>query len=314
MAMKTKNCRRTNALLVAAMALAGIGAGERGLVAAESLAVGAEKIDQAIRIDVGGKHFTTYLCRPQQKYPYFWPVNGPRSGRSVTTESSEPWPHHHSLFFGCDRVNGWNFWQEANERGQIVSRGPRIVEKGPARVVIEDTCDWRAPGNPPVIEGHRRLVIQAPAADLRLIDFHIRLVPVVDVRIQKSNHALFSARVEPHLSVNSGGRLVNAEGQSGEKATFGKKSPWCDYSGDNKGVVEGIAILDHPANRWFPSPWFTRDYGFFSPTPMNWLPGGELRLPKGEALALRYRVVVHAGNSDEADVAGLFADWKEERF
>jgi hypothetical protein len=36
-------------------------------------------------------------------------------------------------------------------------------------------------------------------------------------------------------------------------------------------MVEGIALLDHPGNPWSPCKWFTRDYGFISPSPFNWL-------------------------------------------
>ncbi|MDD2599917.1 MAG: PmoA family protein [Kiritimatiellae bacterium] len=34
------------------------------------------------------------------------------------------------------------------------------------------------------------------------------------------------------------------------------------------GAFKGLAILQHPENPWYPSPWFTRDYGLLSPTPM----------------------------------------------
>jgi hypothetical protein len=77
-----------------------------------------------VEVTVGGKLFTRYKFDASLKYPYFWPVCGPVSNKSVTTETSEPYPHHHSLFFGCDRVNGGNYWQDVNERGQIVSQGP----------------------------------------------------------------------------------------------------------------------------------------------------------------------------------------------
>jgi len=282
--------------------------------AAGSSPLAADAASTTIRVTVGGALFTTYKFDPGQKYPYFWPVCGPLSGRSLTTESSQPYPHHHSLFFGCDKVNGWNFWQDANERGQIVSHGAKVVENSPDRIVIEDSCEWRAPGRPAVMRDKRKIVIRAPSPRLRLVDFHIRLLPLVEVRIKRTNHSLFSVRVEPRLSVKGGGRLVNAEGLEGEKATWGQRSAWCDYSGDNGGVVEGIAIFDHPANPWFPSPWFTRDYGFFSPTPMYWLPRGELTLPRGEPLVLHYRVVVHAGDSRGARLADLFDRWQDERF
>ena len=62
-----------------------------------------------------------------------------------------------------------------------------------------------------------------------------------------------------------------------------------------------------------PVQWFTRDYGFFSPTPFNWLDDAGLRLAKGETLELEYMVVVHAGDAAEAVIAALFASWAEER-
>jgi len=302
-------------LIVVALSSSAIYPGEQPAAphTSASLILAAELTSNSIEVRVGAKLFTAYRFDPTQKYPYCWPVCGPLSNRSLTTESSEPYPHHHSLFFGCDRVNGWNFWQEANERGQIVSRRPRITANGPDRIVVEDVCDWRAPGQPPVFEDRRRIVFQAPSPSLRFIDFHIRLVPVVDVKIEKTNHSLFSVRVEPHLGSKLSGKIVNAEGLSGEKATFGKKSAWCDCYGDNGWGTEGIAIFDHPANRWFPTSWFTRDYGFFSPTPMNWLGDEGLRLKKGEPLELHYRVVVHAGPPWQADLAGLFAGWKSEK-
>jgi hypothetical protein len=266
--------------------------------------------DQVV-VNVDGKLFACYKFAASQKYPYFWPVNGPLSGKSITTETSEPYPHHHSLFFGCDRVNGGNYWQDVNERGQILSQGPKIIEAAGQRIVLTDTCLWKQPGNEPVIKDIRQITISAPSDKLRIIDFKINVTPLVDIEILKTNHSLFSARVVPELSVLSGGTLINAEGNTSEKGTFGAASPWCDYSGTRDGAVEGIAILQNPANRWYPSKWFTRDYGFFSPTPMYWLEGDKLNLAKGEKLTLKYRVVVHAGDSKTADIAKLFDRYKQ---
>jgi len=262
-------------------------------------------------VNVDEKLFTCYKFGASQKYPYFWPVNGPASGKSITTETSEPYPHHHSVFFGCDRVNGGNYWQEGNEKGQIVSQGPKIIEAGGDRVVFKDECLWMQPGKEPIIRDWRRITISAPNQDLRYIDFQITLEMLTDVSILKTNHSLFAARVVPELSVGSGGTLINAEGKRSEKDTFGVASPWCDYSGTREGITEGIAILQHPRNRWFPARWFTRDYGFFSPTPMFWLEGDKLQLAKGEKLTLRYQVVVHSGNSMAAKIEEIFEQYKK---
>ncbi len=272
----------------------------------------AAKIEKdKVTVTVDGKLFTCYKFATSQKYPYFWPVNGPSSGKSITTETSQPYPHHHSLFFGCDRVNGGNYWQEGNERGQIVSQGPKLIKASGERVVFTDKCLWRQPGKEPIILDRRRVVITAPNETIRFLDFEISLEAQARIRILKSNHALFSARVVPELSVKSGGTLINAEGKTGEKETWGVPSPWCDYSGKRNGITEGIAILQHPKNRWFPAKWFTRDYGFFSPTPMNWLENGHLDMPKGEILTLRYRVVVHTSDAKTAGIKKIFKRYKQ---
>jgi hypothetical protein len=272
----------------------------------------AAKIEKAqVVVTVDGKLFTCYKFSGSQKYPYFWPVNGPLTGTSITTETSEPYPHHHSLFFGCDRVNGGNFWQEANDQGQILSQGPKIITASGRQIAFADACFWKQPGKEPVIEDARQITISAPSRTLRIIDFKITMTPLVDIEILKTNHSLFSARVVPELSVKSGGVLINAEGNTGEKGTFGVASAWCDYSGTRNDLTEGIAILQHPANRWFPSKWFTRDYGFFSPTTMYWLEGDKLNLAKGEKLTLEYRVIVHVGDAKTANIAGLFEQYEQ---
>ncbi len=272
--------------------------------------VAAERLDDRIVVRVDDVTFTSYRFGPGQKYPYFYPVIGPLSGRSVTTESALPYPHHRSLFFGCDKVNGGNYWQEGNERGQIVSRGASIAASGPDYVEIADVCDWRQPGQAPILTDRRRVRIEAPGPGLRIIDFFVILVPLEDIHIERTNHSLFSARVTPELSVNSGGILINADGATAEKGTFAAASPWCDYSGSHCGTAEGIAIFDSPLNPWFPSKWFTRDYGFFSPTPMEWIGSDGYRIRQGQTLELRYRVIVHAGDAKQADIPGLFQRWR----
>ena len=280
------------------------------VAAQESQPLSAAQNGEQVDVLVDGALFTSYKFSPEQKYPYFWPVIGPVSGKTVTTETSEPYPHHHSLFFGCDRVNGGNYWQEGNERGQILSQGPKIVEAEGKRVVFEDECLWKLPGQEPVLRDTRTITVTAPNRATRLIDFTIVLHPLVQIQIEKTNHSLFSARMVPELSVASGGTLINAEGARAETGTFGVASPWCDYYGTRDGVTEGLAILQHPLNPWYPAKWFTRDYGFFSPTPMFWPQGDFTALPAREPVTLAYRVVVHAGDVKAAGIAELFGAYR----
>lgn len=274
--------------------------------------VTAEKTGDKIEIKVNGNLFTNYIISEHEKYPFFFPVNG-TSNASVTSMRNANYPHHSSLFFGCDRVNGGNYWQEGLERGQIISLRADIIETGNEKVVIENECIWRRPGADAPIKDKRIITISTPSKEKFQIDFDVTMEMLIDVAIEKTNHSLFSGRIDPDLAVINGGTMVNAEGETGEKATFGKRSPWIDCHGKRQGKIEGMAIMQHPSNDWYPAPWFTRDYGFFSPTPMYWPENDKTTtLKKGEVIKLRYRVLVHSGNHIEAEIAGEFEKYKSE--
>ena len=272
------------------------------LAAAQPLRL--EAAEDALHVYVGDSLFTTYRFADSQKYPYFEPVLGPMSGAPLTVAGQEPWPHHSSLFFACDKVNGGNYWQDRLRRGQIVHESIDLLEPEGERVRFAHRCLWRQPGAAPILRDERVITITAPSATARIIDFDITLTPLEEVTIEKSNHALFAARMHPTLSVDGGGTLVNAQGDEGEAATFGKQSPWMAGYGTRDGVTEGLAIVQHPASSWAEAPWFTRNYGFFSPTPMNWL-GAPITLLPGENVRQRYRVVAFSGTPQLAQIGAI---------
>ena len=274
--------------------------------------VTAEKIGDKIEIRNNGKLLTSYIISEHEKYPFFYPVNGP-SNASVTSMRNGNYPHHSSLFFGCDRVNGGNYWQEGIDRGQIVSLRADIIDSGEEKAVIENECIWKRPGADSPIKDKRIISVSLISKEKYQIDFEITMEMLLDVTIKKTNHSLFSGRMDPDLAVINGGTMINAEGETSEKGTFGKPSSWIDFYGDRQGRIEGMAILQHPSNTFYPSPWFTRDYGFFSPTPMYWPENDRSTiLNKGEEIKLRYRVIIHSGNHQQAEIAKEFEKYKSE--
>ncbi|MBG0860391.1 MAG: PmoA family protein [Bacteroidales bacterium] len=271
----------------------------------------AEKVGSKIHVTINGKFFTSYIFSEDEKYPFFYPVNGPLSGGSVTSMRNAVYPHHSSLFFGCDMVNDGNYWQEGLERGRIISVNAQIIKQGGDTVVITDECIWSRPGALSPVKDTRKYIITAPSESLIQIDVVITMEMLLDVVIKKTNHSLFSARMAADIAVTNGGTMINAEGVKGEKETFGRNSAWIDFYGKRGNATEGLAIMQHPTNPWYPSPWFTRDYGFMSPTPMYWPQNGtETSMKKGTTLILRYRVLVHAGTHIEANIAGEFVKYK----
>ncbi|MDP3001631.1 MAG: PmoA family protein [Bacteroidales bacterium] len=274
----------------------------------------AVKVGSKINVTIDNKYFTSYIFSGDEKYPFFYPVNGPVSGGSVTSMRNGEYPHHSSLFFGCDLVNGGNYWQEGLERGRIISVNAEIIKQGGDTVIITDECIWSRPGAISPVKDTRTIIITSPSATVSQIDVEIKMEMLIDVTIKKTNHSLFSARMAADLSVKNGGTMINAEGIKSEKDTFGKNSPWMDFYGKRGDAIEGLAIFQHPSNPWYPSPWFTRDYGFMSSTPMYWPENGtETIMKKGTVLNLRYRVLVHSGDNNQAKIAEAFEKYKNEK-
>ncbi len=272
----------------------------------------AQKFNSKIDVLINNNLFTSYILSQDEKYPFFFPVNGP-SNASVTSMRNANYPHHSSLFFGCDKVNGGNYWQEGLERGQIVSIRADVIESGNDKVIIENECIWRRPNANAPIKDIRKITITAPSKEMYQIDFDVTLEMLMDVIIEKTNHSLVIGRMDADLAVINGGTMINSNGEKGEKDTFGKKAAWIDFYGKRGDKQEGIAIMQHPSNEWYPAPWFTRDYGFFSPTPMYWPQNDkETSLKKGQTIKLKYRVLVHAGDTSTAKIAEQFEKYKSE--
>lgn len=261
----------------------------------------------------------SYRAHTTQKYPYFYPVAGPKTGLSLTSETGLPWPHHRSLFFGCDRVNGGNYWQATIAQGQILSQGIKLGKIDETTGELTDFCLWKKPEQDPIIEDTRKFKITLLPNGNYYLDCQFDLKMLTDVTMEKSNHALFAIRCAQDISVTSGGTLLNSEGESTEKNTLGKPARWCTFFGKRAGITpeitEGIAMLLHtdvPHPAFKDCPWFTRDYGNCSPMPNNWFKE-PLKLAKDETLQFKYRVVAYAGTPQEADLDGLWEDFVQSK-
>jgi hypothetical protein len=217
------------------------------------------------------------------------------------------------MFFACDRVNEGNYWQEEYDKGQIISLGPRLGKITRETVEIIDTCEWRKPSMPPVMKDRRRISVSIANPDCHSVDWDIEWTAISDVTIQKTNHSLFALRAAEDIAATGGGTLENAEGLKGEKGTFGQKSAWCAFYGKRatSDAVEGIALMDHPSNPWSPCAWFTRDYGFISPTPFNFI-SAPFKLKAGESVRMRYRAALFKGNPVDAGLGSNFKQWTQQ--
>ena len=286
-----------------------------------------QKQDDRVDVTLDGKPFTSYIFSGYAK-PILYPVIGPDGvpmTRSFPVEKgvegeANDHPHHESLWFTHDEVNGVDFWaHKPDDEG----RTPRIVQKSMPvcedGVILTDNA-WTAPDGQVVLTDTRRYVF-AGDADQRTIDIQVVLhASEGDVHFGDTKEGTMAIRVRTPLqlkdssgSTGAAGHIRTSKGLTDAEA-WGKRARWVDYFGEVEGAAVGVAIFDHPENLRHPARWHARDYGLFTANPFGVKhftgndsePGG-YTLPAGEDLTLRYRFVFHGG---DVDVGVLDSQWK----
>lgn len=258
--------------------------------------------------------------------PYVWPLLGPgglKVTRAFPMEKIEgeqhDHPHHRSLWFTHGDVNGIDFWTEGDGHGRIAHREfVETVASGDAIVLVSDN-DWLGPDGKKICEDRRRLTFRS-ATESRIIDFEIALkASAGDVKLGDTKEGSFGVRVASSMCLPKGGHIVNSEGLKDREA-WGKPAAWVDYYGTVDDHPAGVAILNHPSSFRFPTYWHVRDYGLFAANPFGWHDfqgnesvDGSYTIPSGERIVLRYRVLLHRGDSDAARVAQEFAAYAQEK-
>lgn len=241
--------------------------------------------------------------------PALWPLLAP-GGEPVTRAfpfaelDGEPrdHPHHTSLWFAHGAVNGVDFWQGD---GRIVAVGPPLVERAEARLVQH--CEWRD-ARGAVVARERRSLQFGSAPDTRTVDFATSVVrddgPLV---FGDTKEGTFALRLRQELCLEgpgAAGAVFDSEGRTAG-AVWGQHARWIAYRAELAGAVHTVALFDHPDNHGHPTTWHARDYGLAAANPFGLQAfqgapqgAGDLVVPQGAELRLRYRVWLHRGPCD----------------
>ena len=308
---------RARSKLVGSLLMAAMGLTSGGF--ARTPEVQLEELDGRIRIEIDGELFTEYIYAGYDK-PLLYPIIGP-TGTGMTRNypmklgvEGEPTdhPHNSSMWFTHGDINGENFWNHGPDLGRVrQTELIRAVSDGKS-AELETKNQWRKADGTVVCTDTRALRFST-TADQRIIDWRVTIhASHPEVVIGDLKEGTMGIRTHPNLSPAGGGRAANSEGASGSEI-WGKRAKWVDYWGDIEGKTVGIAIFDHPSNLRHPTWWNARGSGFVAANPFGIhdfesLPAGtgELTIPDGESLTLRYRFVFHEGNPDTAKVDQLF--------
>jgi len=290
--------------------------------------VTVERSDSGAVVKIDGEVFADYLTKVGHQ-PAVWPINGP-TGKPMTrqypmgpllSDEKDDHLHHVSLWFAHGNVNGLDFWTSrdkaaAHKDNQINHREfvTTDAKDGQAKIVTRN--DWISEGQK-ICEDERTLLFGGNS-QARWIDFLIKIkASEDDLTLGETKEGAFGVRVSGPLTVDSkeGGSIVNSRGQHNADA-WGMFADWVDDSGPVDGEVVGVALFNHPSNVRSPTRWHARTYGLLAANPFgdSEFPKdptapkqAAVSIPKGQELALRYRVLLHRGDPEAADVAGAYS-------
>lgn len=274
-----------------------------------------------IDVTIDGKPFTTFHYGAESGKPYLSPLRS-ASGKIVTRHypmeqipgESRDHLHHTGLWFSYDDVNGTKLWE--NDPSYTKPRIGRIVVrnaewKGDALTAV---MEWRDSNGNVLLVENRKMTFPYDAK-VRNIDFEIGLTAAQDVTFGDTKEGAFAIRLAEPFTERKGGRMVDADGRVGMVKVWGKRSNWVDYTAEIDGERLGVAMFDHPSNPRHPTYWHARDYGLFALNPFgrsafdqsqeesNW------KLPKGQTVTFRWRVVIHPGDAESGRVAELYREY-----
>lgn len=297
--------------------------------AADADHVGLSRLDDRVRIEIGGRLFTEYLFFSGTKpclYPVLaadgtaftrhWPL-----GPAENEEKDHDW--HRSVWFGHGLVNGHDFWRDVPGAGRIVHAG--IVAQRDGKVgVLRVKHRWEAADGKPVCTDITTLRFRRVPEGF-FVDHEIAIVASHGpVTFGDTEEGTLAVRVNEAIRVSHGrkkdlrpgtGRILNATGQRNSQA-WGKRAPWCDYAGPVDGRVIGVAIFDHPGNPSHPTWWHARDYGLLAANPFgrhdfeklkDRPDAGQMMIAAGDQLVLRHRIFFHHGDERAARIAEYYS-------
>ncbi|HUW61454.1 MAG TPA: PmoA family protein [Candidatus Bathyarchaeia archaeon] len=295
--------------------------------AAEGKVTIKQKSPTQLDVLINGEPFTTYNYSNDERKPYLWPLLA--EGQVGVTRD---WPmdpnakvpgqtdhvHHKSFWTSYGDLNGVDCWGEEGDRAgwqhsDDVTFGE---ENGAAWIKAKNT--WQDKDHKPVIAEDREYKFHPGAPSARVFDVTVTFTAAYGPVLWKDTKegGIVAFRMKPGMQMLRGTGVITLS--TGEKgvAAWGKPAPWCDYSGEAEGKgMRGIAIFDNPQNLRYPTRWHVRNYGLngancfglhdFTDNKEN----GDFTLEDGKSITFKYRVVIHSGTAEEANLAKLYDEY-----
>ena len=236
---------------------------------------------------------------------YIHPMFGP-GGEVLTFDYSKDHPHHRGLYWA---------WPETYWKGQVrdlhalqgvFARPVKIAstETGPVWASLTAENRWMWADKEPIV--HERATIRAfaEAGGRRCIDMEFTFTAMEDsvILATRGQHAYGGFNLR--FSARQGQKIVTVDGKPDASPRVSAGQIVGTPPGGQTAVA--VVILQRAANPCYPGQWVSYpNLNWLQPTfPTN---GTKYPLDKDKPLVLRYRLVIQAGEADQAAMRELWS-------
>jgi len=262
----------------------------------------------------------------------FHPVYTP-AGERATSIAPDDHPHHRGIFlawhdsefrepavftnypnhplrgFNIRRADFWGWGEYAPREGRIIqNRDIKLAKADGRHALIELHNEWNV--------NNRKYLDETTTATIAerdgvfVIDLQFGLVPLADYFLDRQSFSGFDVQMRKDgesYYANAAGKVTLPDPHYSLPDLDWPPEPWYDYSIKlASGKTVGAAVLDHPQN---PSTSWHNSTRLWMLNPVI-TAGAPLTIRRGETFTLRYRVVVHDGDTPTALLQKLSEEWR----
>lgn len=185
------------------------------------------------------------------------------------------------------------------------------IENNTATLEVQNA--WKFDDDPtPVVRENVTIVVHPSEDDIRAIDFTLRFTNVTKevVTIQGATDKGYGG-FKFRLDATQKPFTFNTDDGLQKRDTWLTASPWVDSLWTNTATskTQGVAVFQHPDNPDYPHDgWMIRHYGIIGPA---WPHEGSHTLKPDESLTLKYRLLIHDGSTEDAEISEKYQHYGE---
>ena len=242
----------------------------------------------------------TQMAKPDER-PYIHPILAPDGNGLLTEYRPAHHPHQTGIYWGLKRVNERDYFMQWN-RDYWRAVSAKVLEDKGRKVKWQNVYDMLGENGKVLMVETQTWSMQA-FEDHYVLDLEWKGEAKMDVVMGKFYVGGLFIRM-PWVP-ETVGEILSASGHRGMELE-GQRAIWSDIGIklDGREDYARLAILDHPDNAAFPTPWRVDSQMGLGPSRQIL---GDWEISAGESETVRYRLLIYTGEMNKAD---LVDTWK----